>query len=122
MCEYCLNSEKEIFEKSEDDIINWKERGKYFGYPKCCIDAFCNRSSFDITPEQEKAIDNHGFVPCQKHATMIIDKKTTLKKLIKKRECKYKYPMDDFDAEVVEFIINSDTELINELDDQDFIL
>ena len=124
MCEQCINYEQdsdELPEITQEDIDYWRENGKYYGYPKCCIDAFCNREGFELTPAQEQVIDNHGFIPCQKHALMIIKGKTTLKDLIKNRECQYVYPMDDHDAEIVKFIIDNDEELRQEFLDAGYI-
>ena len=124
MCEQCINYEQdgdELPEITQEDIDYWRENGKYYGYPQCCIDAFCNREGFELTPAQEQVIDNHGFIPCQKHALMIIKGKTTLKDLIKNRECQYVYPMDDHDAEIVKFIIDNDEELRQEFLDAGYI-
>lgn len=113
MCEHCIRYEEddeELPEITQEDIDFWRENGKYYGYPKCCIDAFCNREGFELTPAQEQVIDNHGFIPCQKHALMIIKGKATLEGLIKKRKCKYKYPMDDQDAELIKAMIHYDPE------------
>jgi hypothetical protein len=98
MCEHCINDEYE--EVTEEDINYWKENGKYFGYPQCCIDEFCNRDSLELSVEQESVIDNHGFIPCQEHSVMILQGKTTLKDLITNRKCTYEYPMDDYDAQL----------------------
>jgi len=113
MCEHCItygDNDDDVYEVTQEDINLWKDNGKYFGYPKCCIEEFCNRETIDITPEQEQVIDNHGFIPCQKHAIMILENKTTLKDLINNRECQYVYPMDDEDAELMKFLIENDPE------------
>lgn len=102
MCEYCLNDES--FEVTQEDVDYWRENGKYFGYPQCCIDSFCNQ--YALTSEQEDAIDNHGFIPCHKHAIMILENKTTLKELIKDRQCKHDYPKDDYDAALEDYKFN----------------
>ena len=124
MCEHCINYENdsdELPETTQEDIEFWKQNGKYFGYPQCCIDAFCNRVGVELTPEQNSVIDNHGFIPCQHHAIMILQKRTTLKELISNRECQYDYPMDDYDAELVKFIIDNDEELRQEFLDAGYI-
>jgi len=99
MCEHCIKNE-ELPEITQEDIDYWRQNGKYFGYPQCCIDSFCNKSKenqFYISPEQEKAVDNHGFIPCQEHAVMILEGNITLGELIKDRKCKHEYPLDDSD-------------------------
>ena len=46
MCQSCGREEVESG-ISEHDIQYWKENGKYFGYPQCCIDSFCSRNIDD---------------------------------------------------------------------------
>ena len=124
MCEQCVNYElddNEFLEITQEDIDNWKERGKYYGYPQCCIDAFCDRIDLNITPAQEQVIDNHGFIPCHDHALMIISGKATLESLIEERQCIYDYPMDDHDAQIVQLIIDNDEELRQEFIDEGYI-
>jgi len=62
----------------------WKHFGNHYGYPKCCIDGFCNEA---ITRSQRKASNHSGFIPCKKHSKLINLRKITLKSLIKNREC-----------------------------------
>jgi hypothetical protein len=124
MCEQCVNYElddNEFLEVTQEDIDHWKEKGKYYGYPQCCIDAFCNRLDLNLTPAQEQVLDNHGFIPCHDHALMVIKGKVTLESLIENRECQYDYPMDDHDAQIVKFIIDNDEELRQEFLDAGYI-
>jgi hypothetical protein len=60
----------------------WKHFGKHYGYPKCCIDGFCNEV---ITRSQRRASNNTGFIPCKKHTKLILLKKIKLESLIKNR-------------------------------------
>lgn len=124
MCEQCINYElddNEFLEVTQEDIDHWKEKGKYYGYPQCCIDAFCNRLDLNLTPAQEQVLDNHGFIPCHDHALMVIKGEVTLESLIENRECQYDYPMDDHDAQIVKFIIDNDEELRQEFLDAGYI-
>lgn len=125
MCGQCANYEldndDEFLEITQEDIDHWKEKGKYYGYPQCCIDAFCDRIDLNITPAQEQVIDNHGFIPCHDHALMIISGKATLESIIENRQCIYDYPMDDHDAQIVKFIIDNDEELRQEFIDAGYI-
>ena len=125
MCGQCANYEldndDEFLEITQEDIDHWKEKGKYYGYPQCCIDAFCDRIDLNITPAQEQVIDNHGFIPCHDHALMIISGKATLESLIENRQCIYDYPMDDHDAQIVQFIVDNDEELRQEFIDAGYI-
>jgi hypothetical protein len=124
MCEQCVNYElddNEFLEVTQEDIDHWKEKGKYYGYPQCCIDAFCNRLDLNLTPAQEQVLDNHGFIPCHEHALMVVKGEVTLESLIENRECQYDYPMDDHDAQIVKFIIDNDEELRQEFLDAGYI-
>jgi hypothetical protein len=124
MCEQCVNYElddNEFLEVTQEDIDHWKEKGKYYGYPQCCIDAFCNRVDLNLTPAQEQVLDNHGFIPCHDHALMVIKGELTLESLIENRECQYDYPMDDHDAQIVKFIIDNDEELRQEFLDAGYV-
>jgi hypothetical protein len=124
MCEQCVNYElddNEFLEVTQEDIDHWKEKGKYYGYPQCCIDAFCNRIDLNLTPAQEQVLDNHGFIPCHDHALMVVKGEVTLESLIENRECQYDYPMDDHDAQIVKFIIDNDEELRQEFLDAGYI-
>ena len=65
--------------KFQSAIEQWKYFGNYYGYPKCCIDSFCNEV---ITRSQRKAGNNTGFIPCKDHARMILNKEKTLDSLM----------------------------------------
>lgn len=69
--------------RSKNLIINkWKHFGKHYGYPKCCINSFCNQVT---TRSQIKASNKTGFIPCKRHTKMILTKKIKLKSLIQNR-------------------------------------
>jgi hypothetical protein len=62
--------------------IRWRCKGQYFGYPKCCINSFCNEV---VLRSQRRASNHSGFIPCKKHSKLILLKKITLKSLIRDR-------------------------------------
>jgi hypothetical protein len=77
---------------------HWRNQGKYYGYPDCCIDSFVNRGLFrELSREQKRVHKNYGFIPCPECAKKIVEGKTTLEGLIKNRECKTPFPIDDMD-------------------------
>ena len=50
--------------------------GKLYGYPKCCIKAFCHhtitkRLRFEDFSEEIKMAAFGGFVPCERHAQLL---------------------------------------------------
>lgn len=67
---------------SKKQIKQWKTNGEYYGYPKCCIDAFLKGES----NKDEEINKNYGFLPCQEHAKQIKEGKTTLEELITNRK------------------------------------
>lgn len=71
----------------------WEEKGKYYGYPDCCIKSFCKGHSY--SKKQIMVHNSSGFIPCKKHAQQILDGKITLSDLIQNRICKTPFPNDD---------------------------
>ncbi len=61
----------------------WEENGIRFGYPACCIEAFCSLSprvaNYDLFPE---GYNRSGFIPCTKCRQKILRGETTLEGLI----------------------------------------
>lgn len=64
-------------------IEQWQHYGRYFGYPKCCVESFCYQTR---TRSQSHAGDGSGFIPCKHHAKMINSGEITLNDLITKRQ------------------------------------
>ncbi len=66
--------------------------GKYYGYPKCCIEEFCsdllNYRYDNIT---SRNINTEGFVPCRKHFVDIQLKLVNIEDLISNRVCTEPY-------------------------------
>lgn len=73
------------------------ETGKYYGYPKCCINDFVLRTHNDQTHDhnQELAGQWSGYVPCIKCSEKIVTNNSEIKHLIKDRKCKTSFPVDD---------------------------
>lgn len=103
------NKRKTSFENLDEQIWyneNFKA-GKMFGYPICCINEFCKQSPQkmkDTQPTQNDIIRFKaahinggwtGFIPCTKHAKLILSEKIKLSDLIKGRDLKYPpFPQD----------------------------
>lgn len=71
-----------------------RKMGKFFGYPQCCIDWFVEERASKFTPlttDQEKAIDNRGFIPCPECAKKV-NNSFPLSNLIINRICNKPYP------------------------------
>jgi hypothetical protein len=64
--------------------------GKYYGYPKCCIDSFI----LDIkrTRNQRYVHKGLGFIPCNNCATKIMNGENTIEQLIKNRIFSKEFP------------------------------
>lgn len=70
--------------------------GKKYGYPDCCIEAFAKMTPSYLNRHNPTHMDklrydasfHSGFIPCEKHAKMILEGKTTLDKLIVNRDAK----------------------------------
>lgn len=48
---------------THEQQVYWQQAGGYFGYPKCCVDAFC-RMDHMHDPEPRK-LNGTGYIPCQ---------------------------------------------------------
>lgn len=75
------------------------ERGKYFGYPDCCIKWFSEEriekhpNTFTpLTPKQNEVHKYRGFIPCPACAEKVTP--TTINTLIKDRKCPLPYPQE----------------------------
>lgn len=64
--------------------------GKYYGYPKCCIDSFIIDTK--RTRCQTSAHKGLGFIPCNNCATKIMNGENTIEQLIKNRICSKIFP------------------------------
>ena len=57
--------------------------GKYYGYPKCCIDSFIGDTKRTCT--QRYVHKGLGFIPCNNCAIKIMNGENRLEQLIKNR-------------------------------------
>ncbi len=87
--------------EQEKELLEWdmenRALGNELGYPKCCIDEFCENSPAAM--KQRGANDNDrmkfkagcidkkftGFIPCIDHARQILNNEITLNMLISNR-------------------------------------
>jgi hypothetical protein len=68
----------------------WRHNGKEFGYPQCCIDWFCAKTTNSEC--QKKVANKHGFIPCPTHTSMILEGKIKLHELIQGRSFHRPFP------------------------------
>ena len=81
-----------------DFFISKMERGKFYGYPQCCIEEFVELKHMKGDQDAlmmritEAGLYNCGFVPCEVHLQKLIDGEISVKDLIQNRECKNPFP------------------------------
>jgi len=80
---------------------NFRQNGIYYGYPSCCIEEFIMNNVYEKGCSLISAAYG-GFVPCQKHTQMILNKKINIRDLIGKRSSQYEFPIDTDDEENAE--------------------
>lgn len=75
------------------------ERGRYFGYPECCIKWFSEEriekhplEMVPLTKQQQAVHGFRGFIPCPVCAEKVTH--DTIRELIKNRVCATAYPED----------------------------
>jgi hypothetical protein len=77
----------------------WKQYGKRFGYPQCCINAFVNRCKNNqyIEPTRiQMRIGNHtGFIPCSYCCWKVLTNQCKLEDLIENRRERNIFPNDN---------------------------
>jgi hypothetical protein len=80
-----------------------KKQGDYFGYPKCCIRSFVGFISGKKKrdPIQNQASHPEGFVPCKKHAELIIKKKVKVIDLLENRVSIREFQQFNYDGDYV---------------------
>ncbi len=72
----------------------WILIGLYYGYPQCCIEAFCKKDFGVLTTSQKRVVDGNGFIPCDKCCKTLIEP-IKLQTLIIDRICKNPYPLEN---------------------------
>lgn len=81
----------------------WKEKGKYYGYPECCIEHFCKNTQ--STDEQKRVSKGYGFIPCPSCTEKIIKGDIKLENLIKNRKCEHPFPFKNKADKIEQLII-----------------
>ena len=77
---------------------NCRQAGLYYGYPSCCIEEFIMNNIYNKGCSLITAAYG-GFVPCEKHTMLILNKKINIRDLIGKRSSQYAFPIDTEDEE-----------------------
>jgi hypothetical protein len=73
----------------------WRVSGEYFGYPQCCIDAFCTFEQLkDPEERQFRAAKHSGFIPCLSCAEKVLSGEVKLSNLIQSRYCETQFPKE----------------------------
>lgn len=72
--------------------MNRQQYGNYFGYPECCVKSFIEKEKKSKSQLIIKKMGT-GFVPCNKHAIDIINKKIKISELICNRKCEKPFPI-----------------------------
>ncbi len=79
----------------EDQKRYWQAMGRFYGYPQCCIDSFCNRTEFlKKGCIQFRAAKGHGFIPCLECARKVLRGETSLADLVINRSAQTAFPID----------------------------
>ena len=85
--------------------------GEYLGYPDCCIKAFGDVAIFFTSrPMNVQLANKCGFVPCSKHANMLLNGEITYDKLINtsKRKCSVPFKEEFSNVERMQIMIELD--------------
>ena len=86
--------------EQREKYAKFYQKGKFYGYPTCCIDNFMTNlmpvsRERNIKYKQNIKVSNHtGFIPCNEHTQQILDKKIVLADLIGSRICYTPFPND----------------------------
>ncbi|MGN6437243.1 MAG: hypothetical protein ACTHMM_11945 [Agriterribacter sp.] len=75
----------------------WVFYGVFFGYPVCCIEAFCSKDTLVtvLTFAQKRTHRDTGFIPCPACARKILQGQATLESLITNRISSLPFPIDE---------------------------
>lgn len=72
----------------KERIDVWRYNGILLGYPKCCIDSFCNDPVTKTKEQLEIGKLGYGFIPCASHAKQVTTGTITIESLIVNRHTK----------------------------------
>lgn len=76
---------------SPEKYAEWNSKGKYYGYPRCCIAHFCSKEFFNQTENQNQArslFKGVLFYPCPSCAEKLVRGEVTLEGLLVNRKCR----------------------------------
>jgi hypothetical protein len=81
-----------------------KKQGEFFGYPKCCVKAFLRRISGKKTKDNQLKAAHAGFIPCAKHADLILSNELEIGDLVKKKRiCSLPFNREKISIYEIEF-------------------
>ena len=74
-----------------------KQKGIFYGYPKCCIDSFIQikinkRTSAQRLVQRKSVVSGTGYIPCHECSVKILNNETTIESLIINRLSRNKFP------------------------------
>ena len=74
-----------------------KQKGIFYGYPKCCIDSFIQvkinkRTSAQRLVQRKSVVSGTGYIPCHQCSVKILNNEETIESLITNRLCRNKFP------------------------------
>lgn len=105
MCAQCdAKKHTELYTILADIVIT----GDFFGYPRCCSKDFALvmlTGAVTKSPYQSAVGEGTGFIPCNYHSILILEKIITLESLITNRVCKLPFPRQQ-QAKTVQKYIN----------------
>lgn len=87
----------------KSDFYVQRKQGEYFGYPKCCIRSFVKFISGKKKrePIQNQASHPEGFVPCIKHANLIVKNKVKVIELLENRVSLKEFQQLNYDGDYI---------------------
>lgn len=74
----------------------WRVWGKWYGFPQCCVDAFCNFDRFKGpygTSVGPRKLDGTGYIPCDECNTKYTEEELAAN-IQKSRRCPYSSPYE----------------------------
>uniref|UniRef100_A0A6C0F2Y7 Uncharacterized protein n=1 Tax=viral metagenome TaxID=1070528 RepID=A0A6C0F2Y7_9ZZZZ len=74
-------------------MLSFQEKGRYFGYPECCIKHFMDIKYKSTMIKNYIPNNNTGFLPCKICADKVLNEGLTLANLLVNRECETTFPI-----------------------------
>jgi len=74
-----------------------RQKGIFYGYPKCCIDSFIQvkinkRTRTQRLVQRTSVFAGTGYIPCHECSVKILNNEETIESLITNRLCRNKFP------------------------------